>query len=89
MSPPSRRRGERIEIRVDQQVALTLGNTVEQHSHDVGRAVLHVFFSIFTQLMLHFPQYHAVQPPQLCPHAALRQCGVPDAVPSGLVFIGS
>ena len=30
--------------------------------------------------MLHFPQDHAVQPPQLCPHAALRQRGVPDAV---------
>ena len=30
--------------------------------------------------MLHFPQDHAVQPPQLCPHAALRQRGIPDAV---------
>lgn len=30
--------------------------------------------------MLHLPQDHAVQPPQPCPHAALRQRGVADAV---------
>ena len=32
------------------------------------------------ELSLRLPQDHTIQPPQLRPHAALRQCGVSDAI---------
>ena len=73
------------DLHFNHQIALTFGNTVEQHGHGVGRAVFHVLFLIFMELSLCLPQDHTVQPPQLCPHAALRQCGVSDAVAVGVI----
>ena len=69
---------------VDHKIALTFGNAVEQHRHGVGRAVFYIPLLIGAELTLCLPQDHAVQPSELCPHAALRKRGIANTEAVGI-----